>query len=287
MKQHHILTLFFITAITCLSSNAQGTKGDTWQSVKQNGSGTLHLVYSEFPTFSFKTPSGTYSGINVEVMNDFVAYVKETHNVTLKVNYIDMTEGIGDYMHIKSSSGGVICIVDFVRTPGRETEVSFSNNFDQTYELLITAGNVASLSDIKKIGSEFVDFTGYAVEGTVNEKRLKDIKLKYFPKLTIQTVKDYKTLQTLFIKNPKGFAYMDVYSYIELVRKKASLKHHEAATVATDVTAFIMPKGSDWLPIFNSFLSAKNGYRNSTQYKKHLMNYIGESGLKILNIVSK
>jgi putative glutamine transport system substrate-binding protein len=274
-----LLQCFFIGALS-----AQGTTGESWKNVKQKGSGTLYLVYSEFPSFCFKTKEGNYEGVDVGLMKDFVEYVKKAHNVTLQIKYIDKPDGSNDYNHIKNSTGGVICIVDFVRTKEREKEVDFSQTFDYSYDLLVTGNQVADLSDIKNIGKEFPNFTAYSVVGTIQEKRLKEIKTKYAPQWKLSLVADYKALQNAVIKDPNGLAYLDSYAYLEILRKKVGIKHHTAATIVSDESAFIMPKGSDWIPVFNEFLSANGGYRKSNEYKKLLLKYIGESGLRLLKL---
>jgi putative glutamine transport system substrate-binding protein len=284
MKHVALILLFCFYAVTSFS---QGKAGESWKAVKQKGTGTLYLLYSEFPSFCFKTKTNEYEGIDVEIMNDFVQYAKKNYAVTLKPEFIEMPDGSSDYLYLKNSSGGVVCIVDFVRTQQRLQEVDFSTTFDYTYDLLITHDNLPNLTAIANINKEFAGLTGYAVKGTIQEKRLTDLKNKNYPDLKITTVKDYTLLKDAIVKDPKGMAFLDSYIYLELLRKHAPIKHHPIATLLSDESAFIWPKGSDWLQVFNSFLAANGGYRNSNRYRELLIKYFGESGLKLLRIGSE
>jgi len=133
----------------------------------------------------------------------------------------------------------------------------------------------------------FAGLTAYAAKGTLNEKRILDLKSRYYPDMKIvNTTTSQETLEKLFA-DPKGFAYLDLAFYLEAVKMKKSIKRHPIADKAAEQFGFIMPMGSDWASVLDEFLKANGGYTNTAQYKNILVKHLGEAGMKLMQSASK
>ncbi|MFM9841321.1 MAG: substrate-binding periplasmic protein [Cyclobacteriaceae bacterium] len=279
----------FVVAFTLLSFSAaaQNYSGDTWLQVKAKGEGTISLAYVE--TFGFVYKDGDkLTGVCVDIMNDFMKYVNDTKGIKLTSNFVgDGTTFKGMYDKVKASTGGVFGLGNITITEERKREVKFSPPFITNLAFLITQNNVANLAKMEDMPTTFGKLTAYTAKGTVNEKRINEMKQKYFPAMKILlTANSQETFQKI-ISDPNGFAYLDLAFYLEAVQQRKPLKRHPVGDRASEQFGFAMPMNSDWYPVLDEFFKANGGYTNSNPYKVILKKHLGEIGVKLLQSANK
>jgi ABC-type amino acid transport substrate-binding protein len=279
----------FVVAFTLLSfsAGAQNYSGDTWLQVKAKGKGTISLAYVE--TFGFVYKDGDkLTGVCVDIMNDFMKYVNDTKGIKLTSNFVgDGTAFKGMYDKVKASTGGVFGLGNITITEERKREVKFSPPFITNLAFLITQNNVANLAKMEDMPTTFGKLTAYTAKGTVNEKRINEMKQKYFPAMKILlTANSQETFQKI-ISDPNGFAYLDLAFYLEAVQQRKPLKRHPVGDKASEQFGFAMPMNSDWYPVLDEFFKANGGYTNSNPYKVILKKHLGEIGVKLLQSANK
>ncbi|HZB13487.1 MAG TPA: ABC transporter substrate-binding protein, partial [Chryseolinea sp.] len=79
--------LFSALAFISHSTFSQKYQGDSWATVKANGSGVLTAVYSEQFGLVFKDKDGKVKGVCVDILSDFAKYVKEKYGKELTIKY--------------------------------------------------------------------------------------------------------------------------------------------------------------------------------------------------------
>ncbi len=281
-----ILFSFGLTIIS-FGLSAQNYSGDTWLQAKSKGEGTISLAYVE--TFGFVYKDGDkLTGVCVDIMNDFVKYVNETKGIKLTSQFVgDGTAFKGMYDKVKSSTGGVFGLGNITITEERKREVKFSPPFITNLAFLITQNNVANLTKMEDLPTTFSKLTAYTAKGTINEKRINEMKQKYFPAMKILvTANSQETFQKI-ISDPNGFAYLDLAFYLEAVQQRKPLKRHPIGDKASEQFGFAMPINSDWYPVLDEFFKANGGYTNSNPYKVILKKHLGEIGVKLLQSAAK
>jgi ABC-type amino acid transport substrate-binding protein len=266
---------------------AQGYSGDTWASVKGAKSGTVSLAYVETPSFVYKDKSGKLTGICVDIMNDFVKWVNENKGVKISTRFLgDGTSFSGMYAKTKVSNGGVIGLGNITITEERKKEVKFSQPFITNRAILTTQISVPTLSKLEDLPKVFPNFTAYTAKGTLNEKRINELKAKYYPAVKVSTqTTSQEVLEKVFV-DATAFAYLDLAFYIEAVQMKKPIKRHPVGDKAEEQFGFIMPLNSDWAPLLDEFFKANGGYLNSKEYKSILIKHLGEAGVKLLQAKS-
>jgi ABC-type amino acid transport substrate-binding protein len=266
---------------------AQEYTGDSWAQVKQTGKGTISIAYVETPSFVYKKKT-KLTGICIDIMQDFVKWVNDTKKVKLESKFVgDGTSFRGMYDKVKVSSGGVVGLGNITITEERKKEVKFSPPFITNFAILITQGNVATLEKMKDLPTTFAGLTAYTGKGTLNEKRIMDLKKKYFPDMKIvTTATSQETLEKVF-NDPKGFAYLDLAFYLEAAELRKSVKRHPVGDQTAEQFGFIMPRNTDWLPLFDEFFKADGGYTNTARYREILTRHLGETGVKLLQSAKK
>lgn len=265
--------------------NAQNYTGDTWAQVKTNKQGTISLAYVETPAFVYKDASGKLTGICVDIMNDFVTWVNTTKGVKLQSKFVgDGSSFQGMYAKVKGSSGGVFGLGNITITEERKREIKFSPPFITNFAILITQNHVPTLNKLEDLPNVFGKLTAYTAKGTLNEKRLLELKQKYFPEMKIVTLETSPEVYQKIFSDPNAFSYLDLAFYLKAVSEKKPVKRHPVGDKAAEQFGFIMPQNSDWYPVIEEFFA---GYINSPQYKTMLTKHLGETGIKLLQSASK
>lgn len=266
---------------------AQNYSGDSWSNVKASKAGTISLAYVETPSFVYKDKAGNLTGICVDIMNDFKEWVNTTKGVNLTTKFVgDGTSFKGMLEKTKTATGGVFGMGNITITEERKKEVKFSPSIITNNAILITQPSVPTLAKLEDISKTFADFTAYTAKGTLNEKRINDLK-KYYPGLKIQTTTTSQECLEKVFEDPKGFAYLDLAFYIEAVQLKKPVKRHPVGDKSAEQFGIAMPLNSDWAPVMEEFFKANGGYTNSKEYKQILIKHLGESGVKLLQAGSK
>jgi Bacterial extracellular solute-binding proteins, family 3 len=281
MKMIKIIPLLLL--MNTVNLYAQGYTGDSWAQVKANGKGTISMAYVETPSFVYKDASGKLTGICVDIMADFVQWTNDNKKVTLYSKFIgDGSSFRGMYDKTKTSVGGVFGLGNITITDERKKEVKFSPSFITNFAILVTQNSVATLAKFEDMPTTFSNLTAYTAKGTLNEKRMQELKQKYFPAMKITyTATSQETLEKV-MADPNGFAYLDLGFYLEAVSMKKSIKRHPIADKAAEQFGFVLPLNSDWYPVLEEFFNSGGGYLNSAQYRKILVTHLGETGVKLL-----
>jgi len=286
----HLKPILFLLCgtLTFSVSKAQNYSGDSWAKAKAANQGTISLAYVETPSFVYKDNSGKLTGICVDVMNDFVKFVNESKGIKLTAAFVgDGTAFKGMYDKVKSSSGGVFGLGNITITEERKKEIKFSPPFITNFAILITHNEVATLAKLEDLSTSFSKLTAYTAKGTLNEKRINELKQKYFPAMKITFTSTSQETLDKIIADPNGFAYLDLAFYLEAIQLHKSLKRHPIGDQTAEKFGFIMPTNSDWTPVLEEFFKANGGYTNSSQYKSILTKHLGETGVKLLQSASK
>lgn len=276
--------VFIIAICLCgLAASAQNYSGDTWAQVKAKSQGTITVTYVETPSFVYKDNTGALTGICVDVMNDFIKWANDTKKI--KINAVYMGDGSnfrGMYDKVKASSGGVFGLGNITITDERKKEVKFSPSYITNIAFLITQSSVATLAKMEDLKTTFGKLTAYTAKGTLNEKRINELKAKYNPDMKVSLTATSQEAYEKVISDANGFAYLDLAFYLEAVSQRKPVKRHPIGDQSAEKFAFIMPMSSDWGPALQEFFDANGGYTNSTQYKAILRKHLGETGVKLL-----
>jgi hypothetical protein len=280
--------LFFLLTLFTGSVFGQNYSGDSWSEVKASKAGTISLAYVETPSFVYKDKAGNLTGICVDIMNDFVSWVNTAKGVKITSKFVgDGSSFRGMYDKTKASSGGVFGLGNVTITDERKKEVKFSPPIITNFAILISQPGAPTLAKLEDIGKTFANMTAYTAKGTLNEKRILDLKQKYFPSMKVTTTTtSQETLEKVF-SDPNAFAYLDLAFYIEAVQMKKPVKRHAAGDKAAEQFGVVLPTNSDWSGVMEEFFKANGGYTNSKEYKTILIKHLGEAGVKLLNSGTK
>lgn len=282
----NIMKTFLLTILACFSIHVVDAQiqGDNWSSVKSKGSGTIALAYVETPGFVYKDASGNLTGICVDIMSEFVKYINESKGVKISTKYVgDGSSFSKMFTSVKSGKNGVFGLGNITITEARKKEIRFSPSFIQNVAILISHKTVPTLANMSESTTKFKGLKAITAKGTLNEKRIQNIKSKYMPSLTIQYAASSPETLAKVVSDSQSFTYLDIAFYLDAMKTKKPLKRHAVGDQASEEFGLIMPMNSDWQPLMNQFFQKSGGYTNSIEYKKILAKHLGTAGVKLID----
>jgi putative glutamine transport system substrate-binding protein len=257
--------------------------GDTYSSAKQKGSAEWTFTFANAPGFIFKDDQGNITGITVDLMNAFKAYVEEKEGIKVTVKYQsndpnNFTRFLSD---VKSSNGGVFGLSNTTITQERKSSYSFSPAYITNIGMVISHRDVATVEDLSEISEKFKGMTAVTVKNSTNEKRILEIKSKYWNDLKIEYVPSFQKAVEEVAASKTKFTDIDFTYYLAAVQAKKPLKRHPGGDNTAEQFGIIMPKSNDWAPLLESFM--KSGFVGGMEYKKIVAQNLGSSAMKYLD----
>lgn len=283
MRSFILPTFILLYLFPCRSSCAQTFTGSAWSSVKSTGTGVIKFAYVETPRFVYKDSHGKLTGISVDVMHDFVDWVKRTKNLVITTDFVnDGASFKVMYETVKKSSGGVFGLGNITITDERRKEVKFSPPFITNFAILVSNDKFPVLAEWPEMPTLFKGGHAYTAKGTTNESRMILLKKSFYNEMNLQyTTSSQETLEKI-VSDPQGYGYLDLAFYLEAVQLKKNIRRHPVGDKAAEQFGFIMPLNSDWYPILEEFFTADGGYLASARYRSILHRHLGEAGMKLL-----
>jgi putative glutamine transport system substrate-binding protein len=217
MKQFKIvLTAFLLFIVNAVLS--QNLTGDNYATAKAAGNGTVTFTYVETPGFVYKDQSGKLTGVCVDIMNDFVQYVRQNHGINLKARFLGNGSSFSAmYNGVKNGENGVFGLGNITMTEARKSEIVFSPPFITNFAILVTHSSVPSLESMSEIPQKFNGFTAYTAKGTLNEKRINTLKSEYYPGLNISYVNSSPDVLEKVLSDKASLSYLDLAFYLSAV----------------------------------------------------------------------
>lgn len=284
----NFITVIIISIISIRCAIGQGLSGDTWASAKAKKQGKITVTYTHAPKFT-EMKSGQHVGLCFAIMNEFVTYVKAKYRVSLILDYKDLPDDKNFDLFLKTvkvSKGGVFGLGDVTITDARKSDYNFGAPYFSNVAILTTSNKVPTLSSIANISTEFAGKIIVVQNGTTHETRANTLK-KNFPGLAIETTKGFFEANKKVAENTNYFTYIDFSTYLDVITKRIPLKRHEVGDQKGEDFGFIMPKNSDWSPVFNEFMTADGGFIKSVTYRKILIENLGNHVLKLMDAITK
>lgn len=269
------------------SAHAQSLRGDTWASTKKNKKGTIVVTYTHTVYFS-TVENGNRKGICFDIMNDFIDYVQERYGVSLNVRYETLSQPSNFKLFLntmKASKGGVFGLGNMTITDDRKKIYDFSPPYFSNKSILVSSQNAPMLNDISEIGQAFDGFEAISQEASSHNKLFQNISKKHGP-IAIKYVITSEEKMDMMLSGGNYYTYLDLPEYLDLIKKRISLKRQKVGGITGEKFGLILPKNNDWTPVLKEFFDRNGGYIYSLRYKEILSDNLGYRVLKLMETFS-
>ncbi|HEY0651627.1 MAG TPA: transporter substrate-binding domain-containing protein [Chryseosolibacter sp.] len=272
--------LFFLIAYSfSLTAAAQTYKGDSWATVKANGSGKLSVVYYEQPGLIYLA-DGKMKGVCVDILSDFQKYVETKYAKKITVEYEGEEKEFSNFLKVAQKTANIIGVTNTSITDERKRIMKFSPPFMTTQLVLLTNKTAPALLKLEDMPKTFEGFTAQVISGSTHVNYIEEIKKQYFPTLPVTYAASSESVIKNLSTNPKLFSILDFTEYIGVVKKKVPVKRHDIELGNPEPLGFIMSKQTDWDVLFKEFLTEE--YRKSVHYKEIIAENLGAAFLSLV-----
>jgi len=258
---------------------AQKYAGDSWAQVKNAGSGKLTVVYYDQAGLVQRI-DGKMKGVCVDIISDFVAYVKTKYSKSITVDYVGPEAEFSNFLKVVQQTPNILGVTNTSITEERKKILKFTPPFMTTQLVLLTNQNAPTLTSLADLPKLYAGFTAEVITGSTHVKYIEKIKKDNYPDLKVTYASSSENIIKHLLTNPKMFSILDFTEYVGVIRKKQPIKRQEVDLGNAEQLGFIMAKSTDWDVIWNEFLTAE--YRKTTGYKKIIADNLGSNFLSLV-----
>ena len=254
--------------------------GDSWANAQKNKSGIITITYFETPGVVYKNASNKLDGICIDILREFVNYIKVKKGVTLKVNLQKKTDDFSLFLNnIKTGKGGIFGLAPLSITQERKNIMTFTPAYMSNLSVLISHSSVQDLPSMVDISTAFKGLKAYSLKNSTVDTEIQEIKKKYYPDMQIVYVSSAADLINRTLEDPKSFTKTDFLYYAAASRERRPIKKHDEGSVKAEPFGIVMPKGCDWEDVWTVFLEE---FKLKPAYEKSLVKHLGYNATKMI-----
>lgn len=276
MNKKHVLLSILVGLAYQLSAQKAG---DSWATVKANGSGTLAIVYYEQAGL-IQDVNGKPEGLCVEILKDFVDFVQAKHNKKITLQYVGKEPVFTNFLSTTQKSANLLGVTNVTITDERKKILKFTPPFISNPVVLLTHKEAPAVTSFAELSKKLEGYTAEIIEGSTHVKYINKIKKENWPSLTITYGPSGQEIVKKIATNPKMFTILDFTEFVDANRKRLPVKKQNLEFGDPEQLAFIMSKQSDWDEIWKLFMTDE--YRKSPKYRKNISDNLGMAFLSIL-----
>jgi len=270
---------FLMSMLLATVCFGQKYKGDSWAKVKASG-GTLTVIYYEQPGLIYKDATGKMKGVCVDILDDFVKFVKTKYGKDLIVNYAGQEQVFPNFLSITQSTPNIMGVTNVTVTEERKKILKFTPSFMSNPVVMLTHKDAPTITTASEIGTVLKDYSAKVISGSTHVKVIEKIKKENAPSLKVTYANSGGEILKELSGGPKFFTVLDFTEYIDATRRQLPVKRQSINFGGAEELAFIMAKQTDWDQPWNEFMTMD--YRRGVRYRKIIVDNLGANFLGIL-----
>lgn len=267
--------LFLVGLLLCqLVSGAQTIPPDEeWSQMKKTGRGELIVYWYENPPIFYKGKNNELLGIEYEIVEGFVKFLKDSFDVQLKVNFLQQKDFNHTYQAIaKKTSGFNLGAARISITEERKKQVNFSSSYMADISVLLASNDLPFANNNTELRKILSYATAVTMEGTTFEKDLIALKNENQLGFPVTYVTKNSGIMEAINRQNRSFGYVSLLTYLYSFNSAANhLKRQNFLMKIHSGYALIFPKRSSLEFPFTLYTTSKH-YESSLN--KIIANYV-------------
>lgn len=281
-----------LTLFVYFGAFAQKYKGDTWQTVQEKKTGKVYILHYDRKPFVYVNEKGKVTGIEYDIITEFLAYLQNERNIKLKVEWVKFDDYHTLFKELIACEQGVWGLPSVPLNEVNIKEVQTSPVFMPDIEVLISSQNMPVVRDKVSLRSSLRHHIPVTVPSSTIELSMNRIKQAYFPDNKYEMVGSEWDVVEKVSQNMDRFGYVSLIDYYLAVKQGKDLNRQKYFEVKRSNFAFVFPYTSDWTDAFDDFFH-EDRYKQLVNFiiKRHLgtdvsdvlLEVPGESNQKIMD----
>lgn len=264
----NLLLVFFLLQSSVFAQELFETSitGETWESVKANGEGRLLVLYYKRRPFNYLDDYARQTGIDYEMVNLFIGFVKKKYNVSIEPVWIELAnyeELAASFPNVKN---GTIGLPAMSAMPDMGQLALLSPPYMHNKLVVVTHPSIQAAASEAALKAALKEATAYYIDNTAAHDALQNINLA---RRSI-AVPDADKLADTLAATENSYAVMPLYDYFVAVKRGLELNRQNFLEVPQGDISWWLPRQSDWTEPFNAFFTHENFKANaSLLVKRH------------------
>jgi serine phosphatase RsbU (regulator of sigma subunit) len=267
----HLLFTFCLTISTVANLFAQKYKGDTWQTVQEKKTGKVYILHYDRKPFVYINERGKVTGIEYDIITEFLAYLQNERNIKLKVEWVKFDDYHTLFKELTLCDQGVWGLPSVPLNEVNIKEVQTSPVFMPDIEVLISSQNMPPVRDKVSLRSSLRHHLPVTVPASTIELSMNRIRQAYFPDKQYEMVASEWDVVQKVAANPDRFGYVSLIDYYLALKQGKDINRQKYFEIKRSNFAFVFPYTSDWTDAFDDFFH-EDRYKQLVNLiiKKHL-----------------
>jgi len=278
--------LYLCIILFMLLPQARGqSKSSTWSEVKENGSGTLIVAYSENSPFIYNDSQGKMAGIEFEILEEFVRFIDEKYSAKLNLEYEHLYNFESLIDTLKNTQRPILGIASISALEERKNDFKISDAYMPDIEIIISSRNFGSISSLSEFANMVKNNRAITVTNSTFERNILELQKDYLPQIKIEYVRHVDFLIEEVSNSDDAWGYVSLPNYLSyykrakgIIRQRFFMVENPGLSIATTIN-------SDWDKVLDAFIKDSRFKPLLDQLiEKHLGKAFGEVVASISNI---
>ncbi len=261
-----------LLSVCTISLRAQIPTGstDSWQTAQLKKQGAISVLWYDIEPFIYRR-DGKIIGVEYEVMQGFIPFVKKRYGIDLSIEWIDAKAFEPIYPAIKSSKEkGLFAMSYYSITESRKKEVKFSPPYMPDLNIVVTSNDLPVYESEASFIKDLQQLSGFTMAKTTMEEDMQKLR-DIYPQLNISNKEDDYDVLNQIAAFDKSFGYVPLSIYVVALQRGIKIKRQKILSTRREGFAAIYTKCSDWdEPINAYFNSAECKTLTQQLISKHL-----------------
>jgi len=277
----YILLLSFVMFWMCGLTQVPAVATDSWENTRKNKRGKIAVLWYAIEPFIYFN-EGKITGIEYELMEGFIPFLKKEYGVDLSIQWIDAKAFEPIYPAIKGSAEkGLFAMSYYSITEERKKEVKFAPPYMPDLNILVTSNDLPVYENQSIFMRDMRHYSGYTMAHTTMEEDMNKL-LSVYPSLRISNrLDDYEVLSQIAAEN-NAFGYVPFSMYVLALQRGTKIKRQKILSTRRDGLAAIYTNNSDWDEPVNAWFNSDDCKILTTALiRKHLGGEVADIILEV------
>lgn len=245
---------------------------------------TLKVSYQENYPMCYKTASGDLKGIEVEILEEYIKWMKVKKGTSFVVSYTPNSNFEALYSGVKGGKNNVIGMGMVTITDERKKDISFSSPYFKNVSVLVTNGNAPSISKNSMGFKALSQMSCLTVKNSTHQKYVNELT-KQNPTIKVGFEENQQKVLETISSNKINFGYVDIISFWYFVTKNPQyIKFQKPFNKDNEFFGYIFPKNFKYENSLNEFFESGFGFTSTKVYKQILENHLGYEIIDLIEI---
>jgi signal transduction histidine kinase len=228
---------------------------NSWQEVRENGTGTLVVAYSENSPFIYLNSKGEVVGIEFEILQEFVRFVEARYGTRLNLawEHLDTFDALLDTL--KNSKRSLLGIASISTLEERKKDFNITQSYMPDIEVIVSSGNFRSVGNLGEFARMVKENNAITVTNSTFERNILELKADYFPDIEIRYVPHVDILIEEVSNSDNAWGYISLPNYLSYYKSGKDISRQRFFMVENPGLSMATPLSSDWVQALDIFLA--------------------------------